>query len=248
MKKISLVLLFLGLSLFVFSQSDLYDEHPTFPHRLTAEEQLLMHTLPAKALQQATEAPQGPVTAVAEFQPMEGVIIRYPLGIPVDFVVQLSQITQVKVVVGNDYLANSASSRFRQYGVNMSNVEFWNIPNDSYWTRDYGPWFIIDGNDQVGIVDFTYNRPRPNDDAAMNYFASYLNCNMYAMPLEHTGGNYMCDGYGTAASTELVLNENTNESATSIRQIAHEYLGIDQYYFIQDPMHDYIYHILVARR
>ena len=150
---------------FVFAQSDLYDVHPVFPHHLTAEEQLLMHTLPEKAARNVTVAPPGPVTALAEFQPMGGVMIRYRLGIPVSLVAQLSQITQVKVLVGSTSLQNSASFSFSQNGVNMSNVEFWVIPNDSYWTRDYGPWFIIDGNDQVAVIDFTYNRPqRPNDD------------------------------------------------------------------------------------
>lgn len=243
-KKLSFTTLLLCFFSFIYAQSDLYDEHPAFPYHLTAEEQLLMHTLHEKAARHFTVAPQGPVNAVAEFQPMEGVVIAYPLGIPVNLVNKLSQITKVKVLVNSNSDANTATSRFTQNGVNMSNVEFWNINHDSYWTRDYGPWFIIDGNDQVGIVDFTYNRPqRPNDDAAMNHIASNLNCTMYAMPMVHTGGNYMCDGYGTAASTQLVLDENPNETAVSLRQIAQSYLGIDQYLFIDDPMNDYIYHI-----
>lgn len=244
MKKFLFAAFFLGLSLLLSAQSDLYEKHPAFPYRLTAEEQLLMHTLPVKASMNFTAAPQGPVSAVAEFQPMEGVIVAYPLGIPVNLVSQLSQITCVKVLVNNNNQMNSANSNFSQHGVNMSNVDFWIVPHDSYWTRDYGPWFVIDGNDQVGIIDFTYNRPwRPNDDAAMNAFASNLNCTLYAMPMVHTGGNYMVDGYGTAASTQLVLDENPSETATSIRQMAQEYLGVNQYFIIDDPMDDYIYHI-----
>ena len=244
MKKFLFAAFFLGLSLLLSAQSDLYEKHPAFPYRLTAEEQLLMHTLPVKASMNFTAAPQGPVSAVAEFQPMEGVIVAYPLGIPVNLVSQLSQITRVKVLVNNNNQMNSANSNFSQHGVNMSNVDFWIVPHDSYWTRDFGPWFVIDGNDQVGIIDFTYNRPqRPNDDAAMNAFASNLNCTLYAMPMVHTGGNYMVDGYGTAASTQLVLDENPSETATSIRQMAQEYLGVNQYFIIDDPMDDYIYHI-----
>ena len=245
MRKIiaSIALLLLANSL-VFAQSEHYDLHPAFPHYLTAEEQLLMHTLPEKAIRNATTAPQGPVNALAEFQPMMGVMIRYPLGIPVNLVAQLSQITQVKVLVGSTYQMNNANSYFTQNGVNMSNVELWNIPNDSYWTRDYGPWFIIDGNDQVAVIDFTYNRPqRPNDDASLQYVVSHLTMPRYEMPMIHTGGNYMTDGYGTAASTQLVITENPNETAASLRQIAQNYLGINNYMFIQDPMNDYIYHI-----
>ena len=28
-------------------------------------------------------------------------------------------------------------------GVNMNNVEFIIGPTDSYWTRDYGPWWVV---------------------------------------------------------------------------------------------------------
>ncbi len=245
MRKIiaSIALLLLANSL-VFAQSEHYDLHPAFPHYLTAEEQLLMHTLPEKAVRNATTAPQGPVNALAEFQPMGGVMISYPLGIPVNLVAQLSQVTQVKVLVNNANQGNTALSFFTQNGVNMSNVETWVVPHDSYWTRDYGPWFIIDGNDQVAIIDFTYNRPqRPHDDAALQYIVTHMNMPRYEMPMTHTGGNYMTDGYGTAASTQLVITENPNETAASLRQIAQNYLGINNYMFIEDPMDDYIYHI-----
>lgn len=245
MRKIiaSIALLLFAISL-VFAQSEHYDLHPAFPHYLTAEEQLLMHTLPEKAIRNATTAPQGPVNALAEFQPMGGVLISYPLGIPVSLVAQLSQVTQVKVLVNNANQGNLALSFFAQNGVNVSNVETWDAPHDSYWTRDYGPWFIIDGNDQVAIIDFTYNRPqRPHDDAALQYIVPHLDMPRYEMPMIHTGGNYMTDGYGTAASTQLVITENPNETVASLRQIAQNYLGVNNYLFIEDPMHDYIYHI-----
>ena len=243
-KNIVFISLLCLVNYLVFAQSEHYDVHPAFPHHLTAEEQLQMHTLQEKVARNATAAPQGPVAALAEFQPMMGVMIRYTLGIPVSLVAQLSQLTQVKVLVENSYLQGRANTYFSQNGVNMSNVEFWVIPNDSYWTRDYGPWFIIDGNDQVAVIDFTYNRPqRPNDDASLQYVVQHLNMNRYEMPMIHTGGNYMTDGYGTAASTQLVIDENPTESVASLRQMAQEYMGINNYMFIDDPMDDYIYHI-----
>ena len=61
-------------------------------------------------------------------------------------------------------------------GVNMNNVEFILGPTDSYWTRDYGPWWVIDGQKNMSIVDFTYNRPRPNDNDVenMNEFLGWI--------------------------------------------------------------------------
>ena len=188
--------------------------------------------------------PTAPVTAIAEFQPMGGVMIAYPLGIPVSLVSELSLITKVKVLVYPASDSNTVKTYFAASGVNMSNVGFWVINHDSYWTRDYGPWFIIDGNDHVGVVDFTYNRPsRPNDDAALVQITNLLQMERYEMPMVHTGGNYMVDGYGTAASTTLLLEENPNQTAASLQAMANQYLGVNNYMLLDDPLGDYIEHI-----
>ncbi len=67
---------------------------------------------------------------------------------------------------------------------------------------------FFDGNKQPGIVDFPYDRPRPNDNNVPVAVAQDLGINLYGMNLEHTGGNMMVDGRGMAASTDLVYDEN----------------------------------------
>lgn len=221
-----------------------YDIHPKFTHHASPEEKMMIPYLSQQAHLRDGQAPMAPVTAVAEFQPMSGVMIAYPLGIPVALVRELSQIIPVKVLVNNNSEKNEAQNYFSSNQVNMGNIEFWIIYHDSYWVRDYGPWFIIDGQDSLAVVDFTYNRPaRPNDDASMIQVANNLNLTRYDMPMVHTGGNYMADGYGTAASTMLVEQENPYETTASLLQIASDYLGIDQYILTIDPPGDYIAHI-----
>ena len=230
----------------IFAQNEQihYDIHPKFPHHATAEEQQMIPYLSQQAHLRDAVYPAAPVTAVAEFQPMGGVMIAYPLGIPVALVRELSQITQVKVLVDSPSDSVQAMTYFNNNQVNMSNVRFWLIEHDSYWTRDYGPWFVIDGQDSVGVVDFVYNRPtRPHDDAALEAVTERLGVNRYEMPLVHTGGNYMVDGYGTAASTMLVLQENPAETEASIGTITHNFLGIDNYMILPDPLGEYIAHI-----
>ncbi len=238
-----LTLLLLGA---VFAQNEQihYDIHPKFPHHATAEERLMIPYLSQQAHLRDAVYPAAPVTAVAEFQPMGGVMVAYPLGIPVALVRELSQITQVKVLVDSPYDSSQARNYFNNNQVNMDNVQFWRIEHDSYWTRDYGPWFVIDGHDSVGVVDFVYNRPqRPLDDAALEAVTERLGVSRYEMPLVHTGGNYMVDGYGTAASTMLVLQENPAETESSILSITQNYLGIDNYMILPDPLGEYIAHI-----
>lgn len=246
MKRLLLAFLTTMLLCAVFAQSEQihYDIHPKFPHHATAEELQMIPWLSQQAHLRDAVYPPAPVTAMAEFQSMGGVMISYPLGIPVALVRELSQIIPVKVIVSSGSDSVQAKSYFNSNQVNMSNIQFWKINHDSYWVRDYGPWFVINGHDSVGVVDFVYNRPqRPHDDAALEAVTERLGVSRYEMPLVHTGGNFMVDGYGTAASTMLVLQENPSETEASIGTITHNFLGIDNYMMLPDPLGEYIAHI-----
>ena len=187
-----------------------------------------------------TDPPAGEPRFVAEFEPMQGVMIRYPLGIPTSLVAQLSNNCHVYCIVSSSY-QSSAQSSFQNAGVNMNNVSFVNAASDSYWVRDYGPWYIFEDR-HPAIVDNIYNRPRPNDDNMSGVFANYWNIPMYGMNLEHTGGNMMEDGRGHGVSDELVFQEN-NYNETNVRNKMRDYLGIDPYHVTIDPQGDYIAHV-----
>ncbi len=190
---------------------------------------------------QETQPPVGPVRAVAEFEQMDAVMIRYPLGIPVEFVALLSEEIEVITLV-TGYQQNSCNNAFLSAGVNMSNITYLNTSTDSYWARDYGPWFILDGNDELGVVDFVYNRPRYQDDEVAITFANTYGLNLYGMDLVQTGGNYMCDGLGGAAQSDLVYEENGNNQQ-NVNTLMEQYLGITNYHVVDDPNNTYIDHI-----
>ena len=187
-----------------------------------------------------TDPPAGEPRFVAEFEPMQGVMIRYPLGIPTSLVAQLADNCMVYCIVSTSYQSQAQSS-FQSAGVNMNNVTFVNAQSDSYWVRDYGPWYIFEDRNPA-IVDNIYNRPRPNDDNMSGVFANYWNIPMYGMNLEHTGGNMMEDGRGHGVSDNLVLQENNNNE-TNVRNKMRDYLGIDPYHITIDPQGDYIAHV-----
>ncbi len=190
---------------------------------------------------QPTTAPEGPVNPVAEFEPMQAVLIAYPFGIPMELIVEMSNVVKVTTLVETSGQQTSVTSQYESAGVNMDNVDFMVEPHNTYWTRDYGPWFIRE-EDQVSIVNFTYNRPRPDDDIIPAKIADIYGASVYNMPVVHTGGNYMCDGFGIAAQTELIYEENTISDA-QVDAFMEEYLGITDNFVITDPMDDYIMHI-----
>lgn len=189
-----------------------------------------------------TPAPASPVRAIAEFEPATQVIVRYPLGIPVSLVALLANTAELVCLVNSSSAITTASNAFNNAGVNMQKVSFLVAATDSYWTRDYSPWFIFDASGELGVVDFRYNRPRPGDDNVPRIFATAYELPYYGMNLYQTGGNYMCDGINTAAQTDIAYSENSNnQSNVNAKMLA--YLGISNYHVLPDPNNTYIDHI-----
>jgi agmatine/peptidylarginine deiminase len=192
---------------------------------------------------EGTSAPPSPVRMPAEFEPMQGVLIRYPFGISYQIIAEMSEDVDVVTIVASSSEQSYVYSQYQSHGVNMNNVDFLIAPSDSYWTRDYGPWFIFTSNDEQGITDFIYNRPRPNDNQIPSKFGIWQGIPIFGMNLEHTGGNYMTDGQGIAVSTDIVWSENPGYSHSQIAEKMEDYCGIKTYHVVPDPNGDYIKHV-----
>ena len=140
---------------------------------------------------------------------------------------------------------------------NLDSIEFVNAEYNSIWMRDYGANTVY-GNrvDTLLLVDWIYNRPRPDDDVIPEALADHLGLNLYttsAAPndLVNTGGNFMSDGQGTAWASELILEENepgnpynvTVKNEDEIDAIFQEFQGISRYIKMTALQYDIINHI-----
>ena len=239
MKKLTtlLGLTFLLLSSVLRAQ----DLSPKLTHIMSPEEELRKGEIGRSFT--PTDPPAPPVRIVAEFEEMQSVLIRYPFGIPMTLIADMSEDCKVKTIVANSSEQAAVLSQYQASGVNVANCEWLIAPTDTYWTRDYGPWFVVDSSYTVGISDFPYNRPRPNDDNIPVVLAQQMGIPLYGMDLIHTGGNWMDDGIGIAASTELVWEENPTKTHEEIDTIVKDYLGIRKYNVLPDPLGEYIEHI-----
>jgi len=176
--------------------------------------------------------PLAPIRNVAEWEPVTGVMVRYPFGVPYNLLRDLADVGTLHVVVSSGS-QSSANSSLTSNGVNMANVEYLVRSNDSIWTRDYGPWYVFDGNGDVAIIDHTYNRPwRPNDNLIPIYFAQQQGIPVHSHDMYHTGGNYMTDGAHISSSTQLVYNEAWSENGmnqSQVDQLMADYYGVADY-------------------
>jgi len=229
---------FILLLILIFSASS-KGQSLELPIGLTDDEKLRIKEI--YSMGRDTDPPLYPIRNIAEFERMSGVLIRYPFGIPNELIAEMAEGVIIYCLVSSGQ-ESSAFNSMANGGVNMENVEFVLGPTDSYWTRDYGPWWVVDGNNNMSIVDFTYNRPRPNDNDAPLKMSNYLNAPYFSVDLIHAGGNYMTDGLGISASSDLVFVEN-NLSDDEVLTIMENYYGISTYHVVSDPNNTYIDHI-----
>ncbi len=192
-----------------------------------------------------TAAPTGPVHCVAEYEPMDGIIIAWEGGHSAIHAAMAQRITTtgdatLYVACDNASVQASASSYLTSQGVNMSRVKLVIRTLDAVWMRDYGPRYIYEG-DCRAIVDHKYNRPtRLNDDAFPIGFAQYKNharyeLGMNGITLIHGGGNFHLNALDRGYATRLINNENPAFTEPQILSIWDDYQNLDVTLFTPFP-------------
>lgn len=227
---------------------DVDGQEPLLPHWTTEAERSFWagreQEMPTADLRD-DPPPLAPIRNCAEWEPATGVMIRYPLGLPYNLLRDLDDDVTLHVVVNSGSQA-AAQSALAANGVDMTRVEYLVRANDSIWTRDYGPWFVFDGNGDLAIIDHRYNRPRPNDDLIPIYFAQQQGLPVHTHSMYHTGGNYMTDGAHISASTNLVYTEAASYNGMTpaqVDQLMADYYGLEEYSVVQDIDSSGIHHI-----
>ncbi len=250
MKKLFYFLIVLFAFLFIFSDvtADTHDSQGYsvgHPKHSPSQKVIYSKGIPRYSVT-PTAPPTAPVRMCAEWERVNAVLVRYPLGLPWDMLQDVAQQLEIKCLVSSSDLS-SAQSDFSSHGI--TNVSYVITNTDSYWTRDYGPWGVFDGNGDYGISDHVYNRAdgagRINDDQSNWDLAPALGVQLWKTELRHTGGNFMTDGHGIGFSSDEVYDYtfNTNLSHDSVNALMKNYWGISVYHTYPDPLASYINHI-----
>lgn len=246
---------FLGQLAFVFDvrgQVSETEQHP-LPRFATKEERAFAPFYTPPAAVRIVPPPRA-VRTMAEFEELEGIIVRWAYNTQN---LLLSQIVDAAQDEGMVWIitrpGTSDSANIKSYlasrSIPLTNIEFLSIGTNSIWSRDYGPWCVYDvDTDSMAIVDFRYNRPRPQDDVVPVALAQLWNLPLYqtvTMPdsLSHTGGNYMVDGSGRGFASKLIYFENRLQSVERIDSILLQYSGISSFITMDTLLYDGIHHI-----
>ncbi|MDB4655833.1 agmatine deiminase family protein [Flavobacteriales bacterium] len=228
------------------------------PHAATEAEKQAVYNPPVAA--GFTSPPVSEVRTPAEWEEIDGLCVRWNgtfarttlRGI----VENAKEEVPVYIVTNQNYVDNIEDD-LQNNGITLDNIQFVVEPSNSIWFRDYGQWNVYTNDvDSLLWVDWIYNRPRPNDDVVPEALADLLDIPLYQTleapyDLVNTGGNFMVDGFGTAFSSELILEENdatndfgsSNHSESDVDQILEDFMGIDRYIKMPTLPYDGIHHI-----
>ena len=222
------------------------------PHAMTpAEEKIMTEYLRQKRESNSRlipSPPPGPIRNMAEWEEVQALVIAWSGQATILKEIVRNGVKECKVfIVATD--TASVASQLTAAGISLDSVRFVNTAFNSIWICDYGPSCVYKNDvDSLWIVDWTYNRPRPQDDQVPGAIADYLDFPIYeatTAPYDwvHTGGNHLQTGMGTLFSSNLVLNENPQKTEAEIDTIAKLFLGINQYVKFPTLPFDGIHHL-----
>jgi agmatine/peptidylarginine deiminase len=195
--------------------------------------------------------PTGTIRTAAEWEEIQALVVTWTSYKPLlAEIIRYAQ-EECKVIVHCTNAATTQNELTATYGVPIGpNVIFKVQPYNTLWIRDYGAnTSYINDVDSLFLVDWKYNRPtRTKDDTIPRGYARALNLNLVQTitnpnQLIHTGGNFMCDGLGTAFSSNLILDENPTQTESQINTTMFNYMGIDRYIKMPILPYDGIHHI-----
>ena len=158
-----------------------------------------------------------------------------------DIVRHLSQVERVRILVEDVTMERAALRNLKSAGANLSAIDFFRVPTNRGWIRDFGPIFVRNGKGETAATNWHFNAwakydDWKKDDAANEKLASKLKWKMWSptyrgrrIVLE--GGSIDVNGLGTMLTTEECLlspiqSRNPGVTREELAAIFRENLGV----------------------
>lgn len=199
------------------------------------------------------------IRSPSEFEQATELIITWPtifrLSIEeepyfIDIARAAEEAVSVRINVNNFLYKNRIINLLGEENIPLDNITISITPTNSYWIRDYGPFFI-EKNGELSIVDFNYighrYRNRLIDDIYPTLYGIGNNIEFdfkanFALCIQ--GGNYMSDGQGLAMVANYSLEVgNRDKTFEEMSEILKQYLGLDEVLILTSQADDRTGHI-----
>jgi len=143
---------------------------------------------------------------------------------------------RVRILVGDAVSERSARRVVARSGVDVRRVDFFRVPTDRSWTRDFCPLFVRRDDGDVALTNWKFNgwAKYPNwkrDDAVPDRLAKLLRRRQWKPGLVLEGGSIDVNGRGTLLTTEECLlspvqARNPGVERAELERALHDYLGV----------------------
>ena len=240
-------------------------QNVTWPHAITKAERDHVERIgfePIASRGIETPPPFDSLRTAAEWEEIEALTISWTSFPCIQKQIVAASKEECTVIIFADdvnEVENYLTSSTCGGALDLENVDIVSTEYNSIWIRDYGANTVYGSwNDDRVLVDWMYNRPRPDDDVIPDVLGDHMGLDVYTTTAEptdlmNTGGNWMSDGFGTAFASELILEENDggsswwtdfpDHSEAEIDQIIEDFHGVDTYIKMPVLPYDGIHHI-----
>ena len=143
---------------------------------------------------------------------------------------------RVRILVNDAATERSARRILQRAGVDLASVDFFRVPTDRSWTRDFCPLFVRRDHGDVALTDWKFNgwAKYPNwkrDNAVPTRLAKLLRRKHWQPGLVLEGGSIDVNGCGTLLTTEECLlspvqARNPGVERADLERVLHDYLGV----------------------
>ena len=116
------------------------------------------------------------------------------------------------------------------YGISPDQVQWYQeFETDSFWLRDFGPFFVRDvASDALSVEDAKYYPGRPHDDAQPRDFAERIDVPVSDFDLYYEGGNFLPNGGGLCLASSVLLDANPHLKRESVEAMFRAELGCEE--------------------
>lgn len=178
-------------------------------------------------------APDGPLRLPAQWEPIEAVIVRWPVlypemwGLHAQMVEAISMAADAQVMIPDEAWARIIALYLaqRKQAV-MERVRFVVLPTDDVWVRDYGPIVGLDVRGEQVAVNAVYDPlphyPQARDNAMPLRWATYGEIPLRMLDLHTEGGNLWSDGAGTLLMSEDIFRRNPGLDRHTLKRMLHQ--------------------------
>ena len=133
-----------------------------------------------------------------------------------EMVKKLTEGEIVRIIAGSREVEKRARRILGKCHLDMGRVEFFILPTDRGWTRDFGPMFVTGKRGDKAVVKFRFNgwAKYPNhklDNRAAPKLAAKLKLPVFTASCTLEGGAIDVNGLGTVITTEECLLDQTTQ-------------------------------------